>query len=238
MTFATTNLPLQEDLVARFSSADWSLLAEGDRGRQFHPYPARYISALPRQIFELLDTREGVILDPFCGSGTTLVEARRRGLPSIGIDLNPVACLISRVRTSSWVDGDDRAAARHGAALTAAALTATEVGGEFSDIPRLDHWFPRHAQVALSGAVRYARSLPLDDPWRDRVAASVSAATVKVSRQDSDTRYATIDKAGDQVSVAKALGDALAVLPAGCGPTQSRPTTPQPLTCASETRAA
>jgi len=210
VTSAAIGLPSRQDLAARFSGADWSLLAEAGRDRQFHPYPARYVPALPRQVFELLDARQGFVLDPFCGSGTTLMEARRRGLASIGVDINPVACLISRVRTSSWVEGDDRAAARHRSALTAAAMSATEVGGEFGDIPRLDHWFPSYAQVALSGAVRYVRSLPLEDPWRDRVAASVSAATVKVSRQDSDTRYAAIEKAGDQVSVAKALGDALA----------------------------
>lgn len=209
-TAASMDQPRVQDLAARFASADWSFLADTARDRAFHPYPARYVPALPRQVLELLEPGEGLVLDPFCGSGTTLVEARRRGLPSVGVDINPVACLISRVRTSTWAEGDGVAALRHRSALVAAALAATEVGDEFGDIPRLDHWFPDYAQVALSGAVRYVRSLPVEDPWRDRVAASVSAATVKVSRQDSDTRYAAIDKVGDQASVASALGSALA----------------------------
>lgn len=39
------------------------------------------------------------VLDPFCGGGSTLVEAQRLGLPSVGSDLNPVPALISRTLT-------------------------------------------------------------------------------------------------------------------------------------------
>jgi putative DNA methylase len=40
-----------------------------------------------------------IVVDPFCGGGSTLVEAQRLGLPSFGSDLNPVAALISRALT-------------------------------------------------------------------------------------------------------------------------------------------
>lgn len=40
-----------------------------------------------------------VIFDPFCGGGSTLVEAQRLGLPAVGSDLNPVAVLITRTLT-------------------------------------------------------------------------------------------------------------------------------------------
>jgi hypothetical protein len=40
-----------------------------------------------------------LILDPFVGSGTTVVESQRLGRPSIGIDLNPIACLITKSKT-------------------------------------------------------------------------------------------------------------------------------------------
>lgn len=39
------------------------------------------------------------VLDPFCGGGSTLIEAQRLGLPSFGSDLNPVPALISRTLT-------------------------------------------------------------------------------------------------------------------------------------------
>jgi putative DNA methylase len=46
---------------------------------------------------------EGVptVMDPFCGGGSTLVEAQRLGLPSYGSDLNPVPVLISRTLTET-----------------------------------------------------------------------------------------------------------------------------------------
>jgi len=40
-----------------------------------------------------------IVLDPFCGGGSTLVEAQRLGLPSRGSDLNPIPVLISKALT-------------------------------------------------------------------------------------------------------------------------------------------
>jgi hypothetical protein len=41
-----------------------------------------------------------VVLDPFCGTGTTLVEAKKMGIPSIGCDAHPFAAMVSRVKTN------------------------------------------------------------------------------------------------------------------------------------------
>ncbi len=40
------------------------------------------------------------VLDPFCGTGTTLVECKKNGIPSIGIEANPMACFASEVKVS------------------------------------------------------------------------------------------------------------------------------------------
>ena len=40
-----------------------------------HPYPAKFVPALPRRIIEALSDLGDLIMDPFAGSGTTLVEA-------------------------------------------------------------------------------------------------------------------------------------------------------------------
>src|SRR5205823_762167 len=39
------------------------------------------------------------VLDPFCGGGSTLIEAQRLGLPTVGSDLNPVPVLVTRTLT-------------------------------------------------------------------------------------------------------------------------------------------
>ena len=52
-----------------------------------------------------LDHRH-TVLDPFCGTGTTLVECKKLGLTSIGIEPNPMACFASRTKVSWDVDPD------------------------------------------------------------------------------------------------------------------------------------
>ena len=47
-----------------------------------------------------------VILDPFCGTGTTLVEAKLQSIRSVGIEANPFACFACATKTSWKVDPD------------------------------------------------------------------------------------------------------------------------------------
>ena len=64
----------------------------------------RFVLSFPphlvRQYLERfgLDHRH-TVLDPFSGTGTTLVECKKRGIPSIGIEAHPMACFASRVKT-------------------------------------------------------------------------------------------------------------------------------------------
>lgn len=50
----------------------------------------------------------GTVLDPFAGSGTTLLEAIRLGLPSVGTEVNPAALSLSRVYELASLEVDDR----------------------------------------------------------------------------------------------------------------------------------
>lgn len=43
----------------------------------------------------------GLVLDPFCGSGTTLEAARNRGLRYVGIEIDPINCQIARKRIAA-----------------------------------------------------------------------------------------------------------------------------------------
>ena len=44
------------------------------------------------------------VLDPFCGTGTTLVECKKLGITSIGVEPNPVACFVSEVKINWMVE--------------------------------------------------------------------------------------------------------------------------------------
>ena len=67
----------------------------------FHSFPAKFPPELPKAfILALTNTTESV-LDPMVGSGTTILEAYLCGRRGIGFDIDPLALLISRVKTSS-----------------------------------------------------------------------------------------------------------------------------------------
>ncbi|MGB9892517.1 DNA methyltransferase [Thermodesulfovibrio yellowstonii] len=66
----------------------------------FHPYPARFIPQIPLTFIKLFTKEREIVLDPMCGCGTTLVEAFLNDRNSIGNDLNPLAALIAKVKTT------------------------------------------------------------------------------------------------------------------------------------------
>jgi site-specific DNA-methyltransferase (cytosine-N4-specific) len=66
----------------------------------FHPYPARFIPQIPLSFIKLFTKEKETVLDPMCGCGTTLVEAFLNNRNSIGNDFNPLAILITKVKTT------------------------------------------------------------------------------------------------------------------------------------------
>ena len=64
----------------------------------YHRYPAKFIPQIVSRLAEKY-TREGdFIVDPFGGCGTTIVESKVMGRPSIAVDINPVAVLITKAK--------------------------------------------------------------------------------------------------------------------------------------------
>lgn len=190
-----------------FLEADWDFPDSPRRLGDVHPYPARFIPELPALALDCLRPN-GPVLDPFCGSGTTLVEATRRGHQAVGVDLNPIACLMSRVKTTRWEATDESVVEDHVRSLTAYAAVGDR-GVLDLEIPRLDHWFEPWAQKLLAGAMTYVRQFDPSDPWRDRLALAVSASTVRISNQDSDTRYAAVEKSMGPELALRVLEEAL-----------------------------
>ena len=67
-----------------------------------HLYPARLNPNVARRLIKLYGNDAKIMLDPYCGSGTTLVEARLAGLEAHGFDINPSARLISEAKTRDY----------------------------------------------------------------------------------------------------------------------------------------
>ncbi|MEM6292721.1 MAG: DNA methyltransferase [Myxococcota bacterium] len=77
--------------AAQAEDADW--LTHG-----FHSYPARMHPSVARGVLEAYATPGDRVLDPFCGSGTVLIEAMVAGMRARGVDLNPIGVRLSGVK--------------------------------------------------------------------------------------------------------------------------------------------
>jgi len=89
------------EVIQQLNNIDWSFPGLGNNGiHSFHWYPATYLSAIPGTLIPLFSQEGETVLDPFCGSGTSGVEAIRLGRKFIGMDTNPIALLISNAKIS------------------------------------------------------------------------------------------------------------------------------------------
>ena len=74
--------------------------------RLFNKYPTRYISAVPRFAINAYSKAGETVLDPFCGSGTTAIEAMLLGRNAMSIDIDPFARLLIKVKTTDYSKED------------------------------------------------------------------------------------------------------------------------------------
>lgn len=110
-----------------------------------HPYTAKLIPHIPRYFIEKVTQKDDVIFDPFCGSGTTLLEAKLLGRNAIGIDINPLANLISEVKTTSFDIGELDYAIQ----LIKDALK-NDMHKVTVEFPNIDYWFCKNARNELA----------------------------------------------------------------------------------------
>ena len=103
-----------EAALSRLLKIEWDFAyaKTGYLTHSLHPYPAKFIPQIPNALIQELSSIGETIADIFCGSGTTLVEARLSGRRSYGLDMNPLSVFVTDVKC--------RALALRPAALTMA----------------------------------------------------------------------------------------------------------------------
>lgn len=179
------------DRLKSLFATDWDF-PDSDKSESIHsihPYPAKFIPEIPRALIDTLGVPKGSwVFDPFCGSGATLLEAQLAGIPSVGVDVHPIACLISKVKTRPLSNDFLSVASR--VALEARLSTAPVT---VPSIPNLDHWFQAHVQEEVTKLLTRIEAVKTRNV-RDALRVALSSILVRVSNQDSDTRYAAVDK--------------------------------------------
>ena len=104
-----------------------------------HRFPAKFIPQVPAWALDNFGTRATTTLDPFMGSGTTLVEGLLRGGTTVGIDIDPLARFIARAKVSN---ADDERIAELGRVIDAKwRAPAERLRTPMPDIKNFGHWF-------------------------------------------------------------------------------------------------
>ncbi len=95
---------LQMENRIKFKDESWDFRKDFTKysNHGFHTYPAMMIPQVARRLIQMYGKDKEVLLDPFMGSGTALLEAKlhKNFKKAYGIDINPLALLISKVKTT------------------------------------------------------------------------------------------------------------------------------------------
>lgn len=109
----------------------------------YHRYPAKFIPQLVSVLIQEYSRPKEIICDPFGGCGTTLVEAKLAGRQSLGFDINPLAVLITRVKTTAIPPSKlaDRYALLCKEMEAGRSAQRKGVTNNFEHYDRLSYWF-------------------------------------------------------------------------------------------------
>lgn len=187
-------------VISDLHNIDWSFTLDntGFLTHNLHPYPAKYIPQIPGQIISRLSLRGELILDPFGGSGTTALEAVRLGRRAVSIDANPIGTLVGKVKTCKVDKRSLNELHAMQKSLIARAnefkLDPMDLCEEFykliPDIPNIEKWFP----PSSCGELAFIRSCIATighEGTRNIAQLALSKVVLKVSFQDSETRYSS-----------------------------------------------
>ena len=131
----------------------------------YHRYPAKFLPDVVRKIIEEYAKGSKLIADLFAGCGTTLVEAKIHGISSVGVDINPVAQLITKVKTTPLAPD-----ALQQAYTALVNLFDKYNESDFEDIKkheRIDYWFTPSQKAKIAFLYDKVFHLEVDDDTKD-----------------------------------------------------------------------
>ena len=143
-----------------------------------HWYPAKMFHRIPSVFLDTVDLPpHGTILDPFCGSGTVLLEANLRGHNAVGVDINPLARLISRVKVTALNPG--HLISQMEVLIRRAKQLRSNPAPELT----LDSWLSSSARVGLHRLAIAIKNIP-DDACRSFFLVTLTTIIRRLSQAD------------------------------------------------------
>lgn len=169
------------DILALSLSSRTNELTHG-----LHRFPAKYIPQVPRWALREFARPGDVVLDPFLGSGTTLVEAACFPVQAIGLDFDPLAVEIALAKA------DPPSSNAVEVAWRALMSEWRDQGDERSRLPMIgvtndEHWFDASTRRSLSGLLAALEAVDPPPKVRRFLLVLLSSILRRVSRADDQS---------------------------------------------------
>lgn len=176
---------LQKQIDSKVDLLDFRLEKTDYSTHNYHDYPATMIPQLPKLFIESVIPYKKIetIFDPFAGSGTTLVESSLHNINSIGTDLNPLAVLMSRVKTT-LIDNEVLETAKaqlyKNIEKERELFTKGKIDLDIPDFKNINYWFKEYIIIDLQIIKQQIKKIS-DPKIRDFFLTSFSMTTRFVS---------------------------------------------------------
>lgn len=192
----------EEAVFQKLSQLDWSFSDENTSylTHDIHPYPAKFIPQIPHNLIKNLSLFGEIIYDPFGGSGTTALEAILLRRMCICSDANPLSKIIGEVKTTvlnkeqeeemQTLIGNAKTGVSHKSLLDNNNINDNynHIIKQIPQIPSIDKWFNSNIIKELA-FIKYLINELIHEEVKNIAKVSLSSTILKVSNQDSETRY-------------------------------------------------
>lgn len=164
---------------------------------RIHCYAASFGSDLAKNLIHEHGKKRGTVLDPFAGSGTTLIQALIADMSCIGIDVDPIAVLLCRVQTRSYKQNwlqrveaqaleavdhiEDELQRKKIDGRKIKKDTSFSVNGYCAKIPdksEVDYWFSSNHKIVLASLVAHLNRIK-NKREKDLMAVSLSSSIIR-----------------------------------------------------------
>lgn len=172
---------------------------------QLFSFPAKFHPPVVRWALDTFGCRGSVVLDPFTGSGTVQVEALVRGINSLGIDIDPLSCLITQVKSTPldskklqkslekietillpYTKLHEEQENSAGADISLEQFEEESINIAIPNLPNIHHWFRRYVIIDLARILEAIDQANLEEPVLNFFRACVAAIIRRVSNADPD----------------------------------------------------
>jgi len=183
------SLPIETGQRFLFISYDQT---RGSHG--LHKYPAKFFPELPRWLIQKYSKPGNIVLDPFMGSGTSNIEALLLGRHSVGIDVDPFAKFLTKVKTTK-LDVDELEDSTDFILKSLVKYEPQKIKNtDLPIFPYRDNWFEKEILFELAYIKKLIKSSKYSENIKDFQLISLSSIIRSVSNADNNCTRTVVRK--------------------------------------------